>query len=128
MKIKVFSEKCTGCGLCENICSLSHLGVIDKNRSAIKVVLDDLGDSIHRPLVCKQCKKMKCLEGDLKINPDLNIEEERKKFIWHNEKRAEDCPFDGCFTFKGEVYHCNLCGGDPQCVKVCSQGALVIEE
>jgi len=128
VKIKVFPEKCTGCGLCENICSLSHLGVVDKNCSAVKIKMDDLGESIHRPFVCQQCKNMKCLEKEIKEFPNLDIEAERKKFIWLDKNRVSDCPFNGCFEYGGKIYHCNLCDGDPQCVKVCSQGALQVYE
>lgn len=124
MKIKVFSEKCTACGLCENICSLSHLGFIDKNCSAVKIKMDDLGESMHEPFVCKQCKVMKCLEDEIKSNQALDISKEREKFIWEGSSRTENCPFNGCFEHNGKIYHCNLCDGDPQCVKVCSQGAL----
>lgn len=124
MKIKVITEKCTGCGLCENICSLSHTGNINKYRSAVRIFMDDLGESIHQPKVCLQCKKMKCLEGE-----DLSDEQilaERAKFLWGNVGRADKCPFQGCFEFDGKVYHCDLCNGDPQCVKVCTQGALLV--
>lgn len=124
MKIKVFPEKCTGCGLCENICSLCHCGEVDRNRSAVRIRMDDLGESVHQPLLCKQCKIMKCLDVDREKNPQLDIEEERKKFIWENSSRVDNCPFEGCFEYNGVIYHCNLCGGDPQCVKVCSNGAL----
>lgn len=128
MKIKVDEKKCTGCELCEVICSLSHIGSVDKNRSAIRIIMDDLGESIHKPKVCMQCKNMKCLEEDIKNNPTLNIEEERKKFVWESFKRFELCPFEGCFSYEGYVYHCDLCNGEPQCVKVCTQGALKISE
>jgi carbon-monoxide dehydrogenase iron sulfur subunit len=128
VKIKVTKEKCSGCGLCEVICSLSHLGIVDKNKSAVRIIMDELGDSIHTPKVCLQCKKMKCLEEDLAIEPSLDIERERKKFIWESTKRAELCPFDGCFLYENRVYHCDLCGGDPQCIKVCTQGALTLTE
>lgn len=124
MKIKIKEEKCTGCGLCENICSLSHTGNINKNKSAIRILMDDLGDSIHKPLLCLQCKRMKCLEGE-NLNEE-DIGRERKKFLWENRERVNKCPFRGCFQFGGKVYHCDLCNGEPQCVKVCTQGALTI--
>jgi carbon-monoxide dehydrogenase iron sulfur subunit len=128
LKIKVSAEKCTGCGLCENMCSLHHTGTIDRNRSAVKIHLDDLGESIHQPVVCRQCKVMKCLDSDMKKNPSLNTDDERKKFIWESEKRAELCPFGCCFAYRGLIYHCDLCGGAPLCVKVCKPGALMINE
>jgi aldehyde:ferredoxin oxidoreductase len=30
------------------------------------------------------------------------------------------------YLFKGKSYHWDLCGGNPQCVKVCTTGALVM--
>ena len=61
---------------------------------------------------------MKCLNGEA-VRADL----EKKKFIWAT-KRAERCPFDA-LTVSGEnAYHCDLCGGIPQCVKVCTPKAL----
>lgn len=122
MRIKVDKYKCTGCGLCENICSLTHTGYVNKKKSAIQIVMDDLGDSIHTPFLCLQCNKMKCLEDE-----NLSEEEildERKKFCWENPNRALKCPFNGCFLFEGKVYHCDLCNGEPQCIKVCTNGAL----
>jgi heterodisulfide reductase subunit A-like polyferredoxin len=50
---------------------------------------------------------------------------EKKKFIW-NKTRAEHCPFNALSVFGGEAFHCNLCGGNPQCVKVCTPGAIQI--
>lgn len=86
--------------------------------------MDDLGDSIHTPLLCRQCSNMYCIEGE-----DLSQEQvfqEKNKFLWDNLNRALKCPFNGCFAFDGEVYHCDLCGGDPQCVKICTNLALTI--
>jgi len=120
MRIKVNKEKCSGCRLCETLCSLFHLGVVNTDRSAIRIEKDDLDTSMNSPFVCRQCKTMKCLEGE-KVAPD----EERKKFIWRAQ-RSRSCPFHALHVFKGKAYHCDLCGGDPQCVQVCTPGALVM--
>ncbi len=114
-------EKCTGCHLCEMVCSLSHLQVINPLKSAIRILKDDLETSLHHPMVCRQCKKMKCLESE-------RAEErlEMTKFIW-NKQRVKDCPFDGLTVFGEMAYHCDLCGGEPQCVSVCTTGAITIK-
>lgn len=122
MKMKVQREKCTGCHLCEMVCSLFHLQVINPSKSAIRILKDDLGTSLHRPLVCRQCKKMKCLEHE-----DADERAEISRFVWSRE-RAAACPFDGLNVFEEAAYHCNLCKGDPQCVSVCTTGAIAIEE
>ena len=31
------------------------------------------------------------------------------------------------YRWEDDLYHCDLCGGEPQCVRVCSTGAIEIE-
>jgi carbon-monoxide dehydrogenase iron sulfur subunit len=118
MRIKINRKQCTGCHLCELICSLFHLGVMNTEKSAIRIYKDDLDTGMSRPLVCRQCKEMKCLEGE-----DAVAASEKKRFVW-NRERAERCPFHGLGTYGDYAYHCDLCGGKPQCVKVCTSGAI----
>jgi len=118
MRIKINKKKCSGCHLCEMVCSLFHLGAINAEKSAVRIRKDDLDTSMNRPIVCRQCKEMKCLEGENAAEGD-----EKRKFIW-DKRRAESCPFDALTTFGGKAYHCDLCAGKPQCIKVCTPGAL----
>ena len=120
MKIEVKKERCTGCHLCEMVCSLFHLHAINPSKSAIRILKDDLQTSLHTPQVCRQCKKMKCLE---KEGCDEALE--KTKFIWPKQ-RGETCPFDGLTLFEATAFHCDLCGGDPQCVSVCTTGAILM--
>jgi anaerobic carbon-monoxide dehydrogenase iron sulfur subunit len=122
MRIKVKKEKCSGCRLCETMCSLFHGGAVNTEKSAIRIEKDDLDTSMNTPFVCRQCKDMTCLEGE-KAGPEA----ERKKFIWTGQ-RSSRCPFQALNLFKGKSYHCDLCGGNPQCVKVCTTGALVMSK
>lgn len=121
MRIKVDRKKCSGCHLCEMVCSLYHLGVMNPERSAIRIEKDDLETSVHRPVVCRQCKEMKCLEGE-----EVKEESEQGKFLW-DPARGDRCPFRALRIFQGNAHHCDLCGGAPQCVNVCTPGALVIK-
>ncbi len=118
MKIKINKEKCSGCHLCEMVCSLFHLGIINIGRSAIRIQKDDLDTSLNTPLLCRQCKEMKCLDGEEGVHA-----QERKKFVWSNQ-RAERCPFDALTIFGEKAYHCDLCLGNPQCIRVCTSEAL----
>ncbi len=123
MKIKIDKEKCIGCLLCEISCSIKNLGYIDRKGSAIRVKINDLSIDPNEPIVCKQCKKMNCLKSEGK---DFD-EEERNKFFWDNLQRIDDCPFNAIFEYNGKVVHCWLCGGEPECVKSCTTGALSVE-
>ena len=122
MRIKVNKEKCSGCHLCAMVCSLFHSGIIHIEKSAIRIQKDDLDTSLNTPLLCRQCKEMKCLDGEEGGKP-----QERKKFIWsHN--RAKRCPFDALTILGENAYHCDLCLGNPQCIKVCTTGALTLSK
>ena len=34
------------------------------------------------------------------------------------------CPYNAITSFDGEIIKCDLCGGDPVCVRYCSTGAI----
>lgn len=123
MRIKADDKNCTGCLLCEITCSLLHTGMIQREASAIQITLGDLRDSFHQPVVCRQCKKMLCLKAEGK---DFD-EKEAGTFYWDNQERVSACPFNAIFLFDGKVVHCDLCGGDPECVKSCPTGCLTAE-
>jgi carbon-monoxide dehydrogenase iron sulfur subunit len=102
-------------------CSIYHLGLVNINRSAIYIRKDDLKTGACQPIVCRQCENMPCLGEN-----DHNRAEYRAQFIWE-PALSEACPFMALFQWRDEVYHCDLCGGEPQCVTVCSTGAIEIE-
>ena len=118
MKIKVDPQKCSGCHLCEMVCSLFHLNLINTEKSAIRIRKDDLDTSLNTPLLCRQCKEMKCLETEEVIK-----DKEKNGYLW-NRVRAGRCPFEGLSVVGEIAYNCDLCGGDPQCTKVCTPKAI----
>jgi carbon-monoxide dehydrogenase iron sulfur subunit len=122
MRISVNREKCTGCHLCELVCSLFHLGIINPEKSAIRIRKDDLDTSINTPVVCRQCNEMKCLDGER-----ASAASAKPQFIWVR-KRAERCPFDSLNVLGQAAYHCDLCAGHPQCVGVCTSKAIRVKK
>jgi carbon-monoxide dehydrogenase iron sulfur subunit len=122
IRLKIHPEKCSGCRLCEMACSLHHLGVVNTGRSAIRVFKDDLKTGACKPVVCIQCKKMLCMDND-----QPSQEAYRSRFLWE-KSLSESCPFHALVQWKDDVYHCDLCGGDPQCVKLCSTGAVRLSD
>jgi carbon-monoxide dehydrogenase iron sulfur subunit len=122
MRIIVNRQKCTGCHLCELVCSLYHLGISNPEKSAIRIQKDDLDTSINTPVVCRQCKEMKCLDGE-RVNEALA----KQQFLWVKE-RAERCPFDSLNVLGETAYHCDLCAGHPQCSRVCTSGAIRVKK
>ena len=129
MKLLIIDyDLCSGCRVCELICSMEHAGVFKPSISRIRVVKNDKL-SIDVPLVCIQCESPACVNicpakalskdeetGIVRLNPD--------KCIGCNLCILK-CPYHGVFkTPDGVVVKCDLCGGDPRCVKYCPTGAL----
>lgn len=115
MRINIDNSKCTGCLICEITCSLLNHGQVRRDASAIRVKLNDLNHGLHRPVVCRQCKKMMCLRSAGKEV----AEKRRKAFIWEGTKEIrENCAFGAVFAFGDKWVHCNLCGENPNALKV----------
>jgi len=122
--LKLTFENCSGCLGCELACSLQHYGYIDLFKSRIMIIADEeMSDiEIHQ---CIQCEERSCVSacpaGALSINDEFG-------YIMHNEsiciqcqKCFKSCKYHGVFWDEENNYPliCDLCGGDPQCVKVC---------
>jgi carbon-monoxide dehydrogenase iron sulfur subunit len=129
-------EKCTGCGLCELVCSFKHHGEFNPTKSRIHKNIF-WQQAIAIPVVCYQCEEPWC--G--KICPAGAITTERDEtsgatLIKVSEVRCVGCkmcmlacPF-GCIVVsdKGYAEKCDLCGGDPECVKFCAPRAIRFAE
>ncbi|NHI91139.1 MAG: 4Fe-4S dicluster domain-containing protein [Candidatus Lokiarchaeota archaeon] len=126
MQISLETEKCIGCRLCEVICSLSHENAIIPSRSRIEVVT--INSSVDIPVYCYQCTDGSCAE----VCPVDAINRNEKGIMTIDQDTcincqacAKACPF-GCIGInsEGKIFKCDLCGGDPECVKVCPTQAL----
>lgn len=134
-KIVVDLGKCTGCRTCQIICAMSHEGVLNYELARISVTKDDkLGVSAVVP--CSQCKKAPCVDvcptganawvpatGANVIDPEKCI---------GCELCLTACPFGSISMIarngQETAVKCDLCNGDPQCVKFCEPQAIRYEE
>ena len=122
-------EKCTGCRLCEMVCSVNHTGVNNPTRSRIHIIKWPM-EGFELPMVCQQCEEAPCIAvcpndalsrdltlGRVTLNYDLCI---------GCKMCVTACPFGGMGidTVAQQVVKCNLCDGDPICVRFCNPGAL----
>lgn len=126
-------DKCGGCRTCELICSWSHdKGTIRPAVSRVHVFKEEaLGVNI--PMFCQQCEKAACMgacpvnaiyremsTGAVLINADICVSCKACMIV---------CPY-GAIGFDSDkklMFKCDLCQGDPQCVKWCPREALRYE-
>ncbi|MHA1271573.1 MAG: 4Fe-4S dicluster domain-containing protein [Candidatus Helarchaeota archaeon] len=133
--ITVHYEKCTGCKLCAIACSLYHEAFISPFLSRmdhIEFPSKELG-FIFVPVTCQQCEEPTCMPScprdayyrDSKTGAVL-IDEEK---CMHCRICVFTCPFGGVLvSLNGRVFKCDLCGGEPECVKICPNEAITFEE
>ena len=128
--ILVDYKKCTGCRLCETVCSVTNANSCNPARARIKVIRWEWEHEFQVPTLCQQCEEAACIAvcpvkalsrdsgmGVVKLNQSLCI---------GCKLCIQVCPF-GAISYdfvNKELIKCELCGGDPACVKFCETKAL----
>lgn len=126
-------ENCAGCRTCEAVCSLSHEGLVCPALARTWIVDYILEGRRIESHTCKQCRAPNCLyacptsalhadgaTGARVIDPGKCI---GCKICMNACPQQPDPPirYD---TEKAICIKCDLCGGDPLCVKYCPEAAL----
>ena len=126
--IVVDAEKCSGCSRCEVACAFFHTGMTGRGSARIKVVkIERLG--IDFPVICQHCKErycLKCPESAIEIG-DLGQVIVSPTLCTSCGVCEVLCPIGAIELFEDIPYVCDLCGGDPRCVKACTLGAIRYE-
>jgi len=128
-KLAVVPERCSGCKICELVCSIQRFGVNNPKKSAIRVMVVYPHPIIRMPIVCHQCKVAKCLEncptGAIMMKEGI-LDIDGEKCI-SCQQCVISCPFGAIFLHE-EIetpFKCNLCNGNPRCVESCPKNALL---
>jgi carbon-monoxide dehydrogenase iron sulfur subunit len=125
----VNSKKCTGCRSCELACSFEHFNEFSYELSAIRVHKIE-ERARNYPVVCLQCENPPCVEA---CPEDALVKSEENGLVVFHEDRCtlcekciEACPFVAIFLNRerNRIVKCDLCDGDPACVKACAPEAL----
>lgn len=127
--LKIDYEKCTGCRLCELVCAVKHDQVSNPMRSRIRVIKWE-ADGIYVPMACQQCADAPCVNAcpvkALSMNDELGRVEVDYDVCIVCRTCVSVCPFGGMhyISLDKRVVKCDLCDGDPQCVRFCDVKAL----
>jgi len=129
--INIDATKCTGCRLCEMACSLHNGGACDSTRSRIRVIQDEAEGVVYAvPVLCQQCEKPICMDvcptGAIDVDQRTGAKVVNEGKCVGCKRCMYVCPIGavGLDTKTGVAVKCDLCGGDPWCVKICPTGAL----
>jgi len=127
--------KCTGCRMCEQWCSLTHFGVINPAKARIRIVRDHF-EQVDSSFYCHQCEDAPCINA---CPPKINalsrdektgaVEVDQEKCI--GCRRCQKACVHGAIRMHPSekyVLICDLCGGDPQCLKHCPEKAIQYKE
>ncbi len=123
-------ELCTGCRQCAIACALNKFGECNPKKGAINVVRDEF-ERYEIPFVCLQCEDPECMAVCMKdaiYRDDKGIIRIDKERCIGCRMCVIACPYAAVISFKGEIIKCDLCDGDPICVRYCSTNAIRYEE
>ena len=130
--IQVDIEKCVGCRTCEEACSLKNTGKSHLTRSRIRVVSYEKRGEFHNfvPMVCQQCSTPLCMEAcpvvAISKNPETGAMIVNEDKCVGCRVCTVACPIGGVSMdpVTNVALKCDLCNGDPECVKYCEPKAI----
>ena len=127
------SQICTGCQNCALVCALSHEQLINPKLARNTVQTDVQVGYVTDVLYCQQCDDPKCLNacttGALRIDPATGARIIDQDTCVGCQTCLNACifaPVASRIKYNPETntcFKCDLCGGDPLCVKRCPLGA-----
>jgi Fe-S-cluster-containing hydrogenase component 2 len=128
-RLLVQEELCSGCRACEVACVAQHEGRFGTSAARIRVIkVEPRG--IDHPHVCRLCRRPPCVEAcpskALVRDEDTGAVMLRPADCIGCAACVDACPFGMVVLHPetGLALICDLCGGDPACVKRCATGAI----
>jgi len=123
-KLSADPIKCTGCRSCMLVCSFMHTDASSYHGSRIRIESDEARGR-HTPVLCRFCDDPECINAC----PVQALSKEDKTGAIQVDRSLcngcqsclQSCPHGGLFfdAENGKPFTCDLCQGDPECLKVC---------
>lgn len=132
-RILVAEDRCTGCRICELICSFNKTKTeLNPRKGGIRVTSVEKEGLRSLVTVCRQCQEPACL----KACPTGALHKSADGVVMFTEQRCNSCGFcvEACsfeaITLSGstpKIIKCDLCGqGEPLCVEYCPRDCIRI--
>lgn len=121
-------DLCTGCTTCQLACSARAAKGYNPRLARLKVLVE--GENfLNRPIVCIQCENAFCLRScpvkAISRDAETGVVLVDKEVCTGCKACVEACPDSMIqLDFQDKADKCDLCEGDPLCVRYCVPGAL----
>lgn len=121
-------DRCSGCRICEMVCSFAHENSFGSSTSRIIVIKED-AYGLDLPVICWHCNPCSVLENC----STKALERNEKGLIIANEKKCVGCGkcLETCIIGAIKIHPksnvplvCDQCSGKFQCIKKCPTKAL----
>lgn len=132
--ITINPQNCVGCRNCEMACAYAHTGDDSGRKWANIQVSNNVVAKFVMPMTCFHCEDAWCMN----VCPANAISRnEETGAVVIDQSRCAGCKMCILACPYGNIHFdhenlvsrkCDLCGGDPECVKHCIGGALNFEE
>jgi len=130
-RLKPVPKNCTGCQICEIVCTRFHEKEYGQNKARLRIDVRHALEGVpsYKPAVCTLCGK--CVEV---CKPNA-LEIGLKGYLNLNKEKCdgcalcvEACPFSVIVMEKSTnlPIFCDMCEGLPECVKWCKRDALAL--
>jgi Fe-S-cluster-containing dehydrogenase component len=130
-RIQVRADVCSGCRACETACVLHREGLIGTSAARIRIAKDE-AEGRDLPRLCQICDDPACLSAC--PHGALSRSEPLEGAILLDKSLCEPCSL--CFSAcsfgsifadprDGTPLICDLCAGEPACVKRCTKRAII---
>jgi len=126
-KLIADAEKCSGCRLCEMVCSFYHEAKFSPRLTRITVIKEDKY-GLDYPVFCHRCDPCPAIATcppDALSKTEFGVIHVNTEACTGCGACVDACVFDAVKLDKSsKPLLCDLCGGEPVCVERCPTGAL----